>query len=161
MKRFLLIFLFCLQAITMFAQTVAYKHKNMSSNGGVFEFSAYKIDSVKYLVVRVSSDGLTLVNNPQLLLKVAEGDVVKLVGKTQNTTSESGTVLVGNIAANYSEIISTAIFEITDEQIEKLKDGVMKIRLTTIPVVHEKEFKRDKIGRKLYDAFLKVENDYF
>ena len=39
-----------------------------------------------------------------------------------------------------------------------LKKGVAKIRLSTIPIEHERTFAKDKIGKKLYQFFLKQKN---
>ena len=48
-----------------------------------------------------------------------------------------------------------AQFELTDEQVEMLNSGVIKVRLTTTPFIHEREFTKDKIGKRLYKAFSK------
>ena len=55
-------------------------------------------------------------------------------------------------------IISTAQFEVSPEQFELLKDGIIKVRLTTTPIEHEREFKEDKIGKKLYEFYLDAQN---
>jgi hypothetical protein len=51
---------------------------------------------------------------------------------------------------------------VSPEQFELLKDGIVKVRLSTTPIEHEREFKKDKIGKKLYAFFAslrdKVEN---
>lgn len=51
-----------------------------------------------------------------------------------------------------------AQFKITPEQFEKIKDGIAKVRLSTIPIEHERTFRKDKIGKKLYLFYLKERN---
>ena len=38
---------------------------------------------------------------------------------------------------------------------EALKNGIANVRLSTTPYEHEREFKKDKIGKKLYEHYLK------
>ena len=62
-----------------------------------------------------------------------------------------------------TEISSTAQFKISPQQFELLKKGVAKIRLSTIPIEHERTFTKDKIGKKLYQFFMKQkdkDNDF-
>ena len=37
---------------------------------------------------------------------------------------------------------------------ELLNQGVSKVSLSTLPIVHEKNFNKDKIGKKLYNSIL-------
>lgn len=59
------------------------------------------------------------------------------------------------VCITITEIKSTAQFSITPEQFEILKEGVAKIRLSMTPMNHERTFKKDKIGKKLYEFFQK------
>ena len=43
---------------------------------------------------------------------------------------------------------------------EKIGSGISKVRLSTAPQ-HECEFKKDKIGKKLYEMFLNLSKDDF
>ena len=54
-----------------------------------------------------------------------------------------------------TEISSTAQFRITPQQLEVLNKGVAKIRLSMTPMNHECTFQKDKIGKKLYQFYLK------
>lgn len=67
-------------------------------------------------------------------------------------------MVIGNIVYPITEINSTAQFLITPQQFELLKDGVAKIRISMTPMNHEKSFKKDKIGKKLYDFFIKQQS---
>ena len=72
--------------------------------------------------------------------------------------SETAGIVSGNIVLPVTEISSTAQFKISPQQFEMLKNGVAKIRLSTIPIEHERTFAKDKIGKKLYQFFLKQKN---
>lgn len=69
--------------------------------------------------------------------------------------SQSTGVISGNIVIPITEISSTAQFRITPRQFEILNEGVAKIRLSMTPMNHERIFKKDKIGKKLYQFYLK------
>lgn len=93
-----------------------------------------------------------------MLLKTFDGDVIKLDGSQIGNGSESAGIVSGNIFLPITEISSTAQFKISPQQFELLKKGVAKIRLSTIPIEHERTFAKDKIGKKLYQFFLKQKN---
>jgi hypothetical protein len=44
---------------------------------------------------------------------------------------------------------------------ELLNQGVSKVSLSTLPIVHEKNFNKDKIGKKLYNSYLKEKEKEF
>ena len=52
------------------------------------------------------------------------------------------------------------MFHITHEEIEKLKVGVKKIAINTIPEVYKRTMKTDKLGKPLYDDFQKKKTDF-
>jgi len=83
-----------------------------------------------------------------MLLKTFDGEIIKLHGTAINVDSQSTNHTSGNMN-------STAQFIATPAQLESLKKGISKIRLSTSPIEHEREFKKDKIGKKLYQLFLK------
>lgn len=74
--------------------------------------------------------------------------------------SSSG-VVIGNVVVSGNNSVGMAQFELTDEQMEMLNSGIIKVRLTTTPFIHEREFTKDKIGKKLYKAFSKQQNSEF
>ena len=73
-----------------------------------------------------------------------------------NNRSESAGIVSGNMVLPVTSIISSAQFSITPEQLEMIKSGVTKIRLSTTPIEHEREFTKDKIGKKLYEFYLNI-----
>lgn len=68
---------------------------------------------------------------------------------------ESAGIISGNVVIPVTELSSTAQFRITPQQFEILNEGVAKIRLSMTPMNHERTFKKDKIGKKLYQFYQK------
>ena len=69
--------------------------------------------------------------------------------------------VVDNIGIPSFDILSTAQFKCTPEQFEKLKRGISKVRLSMTPENHERTFKKDKMGKKLYKQYLQAAKDDF
>lgn len=88
-------------------------------------------------------------------IRTFTGIVLELQGTVLGNGSQTTGIVCGNIVLPVTEIISTAQFWITPEQFEILNDGIEKIRLTMTPMNHERTFRKDKIGKKLYQFFLK------
>lgn len=122
------------------------------------EYSVAKQDTAYYIIATVNSDRLNFLKESTMLLKTFDGEVIKLYGSQIGSGSETVGVVSGNIVIPVTEISSTAQFKISPQQFELLKKGVAKIRLSTIPIEHERTFAKDKIGKKLYQFFLKQKN---
>ena len=103
-----------------------------------------------------------IIDRPKLLIRLMDDSVILLEGKligTQNL-SDGGVVISGvYIASNH--IVSEAKFSISTEEILSFRQGVKKLRLNTSPKFHEKEWKRDKIGKKLYECYIKSSSNSF
>lgn len=117
------------------------------------KYSVTRQDSVYYIIATVKSDRLTFLKESTMLIKNFDGEVIKLQGSLISNGSESAGVLIGNIVCPVTEISSTAQFKITPEQFEKIKDGIAKVRLSTIPIEHERTFSKDK-NRKEFVSVL-------
>lgn len=155
MKRLISILFVLSFCITLIAKNqVSYSHKSLSAEGCRVTYSAIQHNDQKFILVEVRSDRLVFIDSPTMLLKNTDGEVITLKGQSISSNKRTAGVMVSNVMFPISEIKAYAEFPITDEEIEKLKDGVIKVRLTTIPITHEREFKKDKIGKKLYN-FLK------
>ena len=64
----------------------------------------------------------------------------------------------------YEEPVKRRVIElglITKEQMNKIGMGVKKFRLNTSPKYIEKEWSKDKIGKKLYDKYLNSSSNSF
>lgn len=152
--------------LTMFsaninAQTVGYTYRPLAAEGCNMKYSVVKQDTAYYIIATVKSDRLNFLKESTMLLKTFDGEVIKLYGSQIGSGSETAGIVSGNIVLPVTEISSTAQFKISPQQFELLKKGVAKIRLSTIPIEHERTFAKDKIGKKLYQFFLKQKNkDY-
>ena len=149
--------------LTMFsaninAQTVGYTYRPLAAEGCNMKYSVVKQDTAYYIIATVKSDRLNFLKESTMLLKTFDGEVIKLYGSQIASSSETAGIVSGNIVLPVTEISSTAQFKISPQQFELLKKGVAKIRLSTIPIEHERTFAKDKIGKKLYQFFLKQKN---
>jgi len=161
--RSFLILLFLSIGINIEGQTVSYTYRPLAAEGCQMKYSVIKQDTTYYIVATVSSDRLMFIKQPVMLIKNYDGKVVKLEGDIISNGSESAGILVSNVMIPVTEINSTAQFKITPEQFEIIKNGIAKVRLSTIPIQHERTFKKDKIGKKLYKFYQKAQmksNDF-
>lgn len=152
MKRLFLV-LFLMTYTHVWAQTVSYSYKPLSAHGCSVEYSAVWQDEEPYIVVTVSSERLVYNDKPSLILKLFNENIIRLEGKVLNSSTNSGGVVIGNIILPITQLRAIAQFPITREQIDELEVGVAKVRISTIPLPHERTFKKDKIGKKLYAFF--------
>jgi len=157
MKKTIVLSLCLLVASTALAQSVSYTHKAFSPEGCTVRYTAMLHEDAPAIVVNVSSDRLVFDENPIMMIKLSDDEVIKLEGTLLRTDSKkSGIVFgVGDIGfiAPVTSLQTMALFPISAEQIEKLPKGVAKVRLSTIPIMHERYFKKDKIGNNLYLNF--------
>ena len=160
MKRLLLTLSFIVMMVSLpiKAQTVSYTYKPLAAEGCTMKYSVAKKDSSYFIIATVSSDRLVFLSEPTLKIRTFSGDVLSFDGKVIGNDNESIGVITGNIVLPISSIKSTAQFKVTPEQFEQIKKGVSKIRLTMTPMNHERTFKKDKIGKKLYEFYLKLKN---
>jgi hypothetical protein len=151
------IIVFCLSfTCNLTAQTVSYTYKALAAKGCTMKYNVAKQDSSYYIIATVSSDRMRFLNNPTMKIRTFNDDVLTLTGVALGDGSKSTGIVSGNIVIPITSIISTAQFKITPEQFEKIGSGISKIRLSMTPMNHERTFKKDKIGRKLYKFYLKV-----
>lgn len=137
------------------AQTVGYNHKLLSPEGCSIKYSIAKQEGKYYIIATVKSDKLLFLQQSTCWLKTFDDEIIKLEGSPIGNGSESVGVVFGNMIIPVTEISSTAQFEISEENLALFNKGISKIRLSTTPVEHEKKFKKDKIGKKLYLLYLK------
>lgn len=145
-------------SININAQMVGYTYRPLAAEGCNMKYSVVKQDTAYYIIATVKSDRLNFLKESTMLLKTFDGEVIKLYGSQIGSGSETAGIVSGNIVLPVTEISSTAQFKISPQQFELLKKGVAKIRLSTIPIEHERTFDKDKIGKKLYQFFLKQKN---
>lgn len=153
--RIAFLLLCLLVGLTANAQTVSYTYKALAAEGCHMRYSVSKQDTVYSIVAMVRSDRMNFLSNPTMKIRTFTGKVLELQGTVLGNGSQTAGIISGNIVIPVTEINSTAQFWITPELFEILNDGVEKIRLTMTPMNHERTFKKDKIGKKLYQLFLK------
>lgn len=157
MYRLLLMFIMSISALIAKSQDASYSYKPLAKEGCSVEYSAIKQDGKSFIVVSVKSDeGLCFVSDPTMMVRTGDNKVLKLKGTNMGNRKEKSSItVIKNRAIVDNSSVGMAKFELTDEQVEMLKYGVIKIRLTTVPFIHERKFGKDKIGKKLYQAFCK------
>lgn len=153
-KKILFLLCMCFGLIAQ-AQTVGYTYKALAAEGCYMTYSVAKQGTEYSIVATVSSDRMTFLNEPTMKIKTFTGEYVELKGKVIGDRSQSAGLVSGNIVIPVTEITSTAQFKITPQQLEVLNEGVAKIRLSMTPMNHERTFQKDKIGKKLYQFYLK------
>ena len=93
-------------------------------------------------------------DSPKLLLRLMDDTIISLDGYMLDSSNKSeGAVMIGYTAIAINHYVTEAKFPISREQVESLSKGVKKLRLNTSPKYHEKEWRRDKIGKKLYAKY--------
>lgn len=138
------------------AQTVGYTYKALSAEGCNMKYSVVKQDSAYYIIATVRSDRMNFLSESTMKIRTFNDDVITLKGTVIGSGSQSAGLVAGNIILPITEISSTAQFAITPEEFEMLNSGVSKVRLSMTPMDHERVFKKDKIGKKLYQFYLKA-----
>lgn len=135
------------------AQTVGYAYKALSAEGCNMKYSVAKQDTMYSIVATVRSDRMNFLSEPTMKIRTFSGKYLELKGTVIGNGSQSAGFISGNIVIPVTEISSTAQFRITPQQFEILNEGVAKIRLSMTPMNHERTFKKDKIGKKLYQFY--------
>ena len=141
------------------AQTVRYSYKPLAEEGCSVSYSIAQQDSLFYLFVTIKSDRFKFLNSPIMKLKTFNNSVLTLNGKSLGDGTTSAGIVIGNMVLPISELQTTAQFQITESQIEMLNEGISKVRITAIPINHERTFKKDKVGKKLYKLYLKKKKE--
>ena len=156
--RYILVVVLCLVSSNLTAQTVGYTYKALAAEGCNMKYSVAKQDSSYYIIATVRSDRMTFLSNPTMKVRTFNDEVITLTGTAIGNGSQSAGIVSGNIIIPVTEISSTAQFKVSPEQFESIKNGIAKVRLDMTPMNHERTFKKDKIGKKLYQFYLKAES---
>ena len=115
-----------------------------------------------FLTLILTSERLKMSDSPKLLLRFMDDSVLSLDGYMQGSTNKSGgAVMIGNTAVAINHFITEAKFPITKDQIEQFSKGIKKLRLNTSPKYHEKEWRKDKIGKKLFAKYKESSSNSF
>ena len=150
---YILVAVLCLVSSNLTAQTVGYTYKALAAEGCTMKYSVAKQDTAYYIIATVRSDRMTFLSEPTMKVRTFDDEVITLTG----TVIGNG-IVSGNIIIPVTEISSTAQFKVSPKQFESIKSGIAKIRLDMTPMNHERTFKKDKIGKKLYQFYLKAKS---
>lgn len=158
MRKLLIVFL-SICTITTNAQ-VSYGNKYFGGTNMNINVSTEN-DSI-FLTVILISDRQKMVDAPKLLLRLTDEKVISLDGLLLASSSKNeGAYMIGNVAVASSYYITEAKFPITREQMEQLSKGVRKLRLNTSPNFHERNWRRDRIGKILYAKYMESSSNSF
>ncbi len=153
-KYILLLLLFFTILVHLQAQSVSYTYKPFSAEGCTVSYTPVFVGDTTYIVVGVQSDRLMFSDNPTMMVRFFKTDqILQLSGKKMDATSSSGAVMVGNVFVPYTEVKAMAMFRVSEQEMESFKLGVERIRLSTLPITHDRTFNNDKIGMPLYQNY--------
>lgn len=159
MRQVLISLILCCFALNLNAQ-VSYG----SATWGTYNMKMNVVtenDSI-FLQMIFTSENKKIMDSPKLLLRLMDDTTISLEGVNLGSIQKSdGGVVVSGIIISDNHFISEAKFPISKEQITKFEKGIKKLRLNTSPKFHEKEWTTDKIGKKLYEAYLKSSSNSF
>ena len=154
-KHTLFTILFLTIGLFIQAQSVSYSYRPLAEEGCSVIYTPTFIDDTAYIVVCVKSDRLVFNDNPTMMVRFFNTDqILQLNGENINTLSNVGAVIVSNVLVPYTSLKAIAMFRITEQEMTLFTSGVERIILSTFPIVHDRTFKKDKIGKKLYKFYL-------
>lgn len=133
------------------------------SIGNDAKVCAYRFDGKSYILLsfKDDEDDMRLVNNPIMKFKISDGTIIRLSGEEGSKESKQSGYMWGfGVMTGKTNDTHYALFYISSEEIEKLKMGIEKIAINTIPDVYIKTFKNDKIGTSLYNDFMTSSEDF-
>lgn len=156
--KYIMVAVLCLVSSNLIAQTVGYTYKVLAAEGCNMKYSVAKQDTSYYIIATVRSDRMTFLSEPTMKVRTFNDEVLSFTGVVIGNGSQSAGIVSGNIVIPVTEISSTAQFKVTPEQFESIKSGIAKVRLDMTPMNHERTFKKDKIGKKLYQFYLKAKS---
>lgn len=143
-----------------YSQTVSYTYKPLAAEGCSVTYTVARQDTAYYIMATIQSDRLIFMKESTMLVKNFDNEILELNGILINNGSESMGIVLNNTVIPVTSINSTALFSIIPEQFKFFRKGISKIKMSTIPIEHERTFKKDKIGKKLYQFFLRQKNKY-
>lgn len=155
-KAFYILVLIAILASCGPAKSVSYTYRPLTAEGCTVSYSTAQNDGQLMIVVTVKSDRLFFNNHPTMLLKNFKGEVLKLEGMDLQARTETGGVLIYNVIVPITELSAMAEFFIDEKNIDFFASGVSKVRLSTVPIVHEREFDSDVIGNYLFSSLKKA-----
>lgn len=122
-------------------------------------------DSISYhLIINISAGAqINIKNDGLLLIKLYDDTIIELQNNNIKYTSTNiGHSYVKPIIGNIGSVIShdihcnIAYFEISEEDLIKFSQGILKVRLETTSGYKERKYTSKHLGKKLYEAYLNI-----
>lgn len=134
-------------------KAVSYVHDPFGEQGCVVIMVPAISGQMACLVVSVQSESLSFGDEVMLEMEAMDGERTALEGLSLGRLLKLGLTPASGIIHPEGMERQTAQFYLDGASIRFLEKGVRSIRLDTRPAAHEKTFKKDKIGKKLFKAF--------
>lgn len=104
-----------------------------------------------FLCIRATSlASYTVKENSSLLIKNKDGEIVEL------NTPTGGDASIPDIHTGvtvYSDYSTPVMYPVTNDDMVKISKGILKIKQETFTGAHEKEYKKDKAGERLFEQY--------
>ena len=155
-KRFSLLIILLMATITLKSQTISYTYHSFMEDGCTVEYTPTIVNDTIYIVVCIKSEQLVFGENPTFSVRFFDDKVLQLYGQKISDNTQHGGIFISNFLVPTTQHKTIACFMVTDEQMAMFANGIAKIRLSTFPILHERIFKRDKIGFPLFESYRSI-----
>lgn len=153
MKKIFFSLIFLLASLTVFSQASYFTQVGLLSNEQVEIFLITNKNDFRLKVI-IKSTRLFMDESPRMLIKYFNNEVSDLEGKLlEDIFQRKKRERQEEEFVENTYFYSYAEFPISAMELEKFKEGVMKIRISTSPTIHNATFKKDCIGNKIYPVF--------
>lgn len=156
-KRLFLTLLLIISATSAFAV----EYRSVGSNA---EFCVYTFDGQYFLILSFKDDeDNRLSNNTVIKFKLKDGSIIRLEGYNGSTKTSMDSVHWGfGISSGSTSEKHFAIVAISPEQIDKLKIGVDRIAINTVPEAYKRHTwtGKSKFGQLLYEDFINLKDEF-
>ena len=142
----------CLVSVSNISAGDVVKYNHISRPFGTchIKYNVVQQNESYYIVASVYSASLSFTQQSTMKIRTFDDVILELPCHEIST-----------FTYNLDGVRSIAQFKVTPEQFEEIKNGIAKVCLSMTHVNHEKTFKKDKIGKKLYKFYLKIKNNNF
>ena len=91
-------------------------------------------------------------------LEFFNGEIVKLEGYGVNSKTEISGYQGQYYSSSSEKVIIVLRFDLTEHDVENFESGIKNIAIYTVPKVFRRTYDKDKIGKKIYNAFKEQKN---
>jgi hypothetical protein len=157
MKKLFFILVLLLSTLTSYAVWT----RSVGSNA---EFCVYRFDDEYFLILSFKDDDENrLTDNAVVKFKLNDGSIMRLQGTEGSRLTNTSSINWGfGISSGSTSDRHFSIFYITPEQIEKLKIGIDKVAINTVPEVYSRSEWRGKkkFSDELYNDFKNLKDEF-